>query len=192
MCPLSQCLALSLVSAQVAVLAFQVRDGSRTAWAVADAVFRLSAGVCVIPMSHFEHLRSLRPSSLLGCWLLLTVLLEAASVRTFWLVGDQNLAIALSVQLSIRLALLLMETRPKNNLLRSSTNEKWPREVLAGPFSRTIFQWLNCTLLKGYHGHLDLHNLPPIDDELLTTKLRTKFSDIPVQVQQGKPLRNTY
>ena len=70
---------------------------------IADAVFEALASLCILPLTHFGHLKAYRPSSLLVAYLSMTVLFEAVRVRTQWLAGDTILASLLSCSLVVRL-----------------------------------------------------------------------------------------
>jgi ATP-binding cassette, subfamily C (CFTR/MRP), member 1 len=170
--------AAALAAVQIAVLAVQARLDNKTAASVASAVTSAAASVLIPVLSHFEHLRSLRPSALMVSFLCLTSLFEAVRARTYWLSGEEvALAAALSVGLGIRLVLLYLESLSKSALLLAQ-DEKIAVEQLAGPISRTLFYWLSGLMTSGYNGMLHPENIGPIDDRLLTTHLRPKFRNI--------------
>ncbi|CAK7221455.1 hypothetical protein SEUCBS140593_004574 [Sporothrix eucalyptigena] len=95
---------------------------------------------------------------------------------------ETGLAVTLSVSLGVRLVLLYLEAKSKKDLLvPCAENEKVPAEVLAGPINRTVFHWLNSLLMIGYKTVLQATDFGPIDDQLLSVKLRPKFQHIAEQ-----------
>ncbi|KAK3349094.1 canalicular multispecific organic anion transporter 1 [Lasiosphaeria hispida] len=169
--------ATALAAAQIAVLAVQTRLANKTAGSVPSAVISLIATIFIPFVSHSEHLKSLRPSSLLVVFLSLTCLFEATRTRTYWLNGEAALAATLSVALGIRLIALYLETLSKRDLLLARDG-KIAVELLAGPISRTVFHWLNGLMAGGYRGVLHLEDFGPIDERLLTARLRPRFRSI--------------
>lgn len=169
--------AAALVIVQIAVLAVQTRLAKKTAASIPSAVVSLIATIFIPMVSHIEHLKSLRPSTLLVSFLSLTCLFEATRTRTYWLSGEVALAATLSMALGIRLIVLYFEALSKKGLLLAR-DEKVAMELVAGPISRTVFHWLNGLMTSGYRGVLQPEDLGPIDDRLLTARLRPKFRRI--------------
>ncbi|ERT02739.1 hypothetical protein HMPREF1624_01041 [Sporothrix schenckii ATCC 58251] len=187
--PLKLCSIAALTAAQVAVLVFQARAPNKTTTSIPSAVVSLVVTSIFLPLvSHIEHFTSRRPSALLSIFLVLTSLFDSTRTRTSWLVarasGSTNgaeigLAIALTVTVAIRVVLLYLETKGKKELLiLLRENEQVPAEILAGPISRTVFHWLNSLLLVGYRNALQATDFGPIDDRLLSVRLRPKFQRV--------------
>lgn len=172
---LSSATALTIV--QTVVLAIQSRLDHKTPASIPSALVSLIATILILLVSHFEHLKSVRPSTLLVSFLTLTCLFEATRTRTYWLSGEKALAITLSVSLGFRLLTLNLESLSKRGLLQTY-DEKIAVEQLAGPISRTAFHWLNGLLKKGYHQVLHPGDLGPVDNRLLNARLRPKFQPI--------------
>lgn len=169
--------ATALAAVQVAILAVQVGLAGKTVASIPSAVVSLTATIFIPFVSHFEHLKSLRPSTLLVSFLSLTCLFEATRTRTYWLSGEVALAATLSAALGVRLIALYFETLSKAGLILVR-DEKIAVEQLAGPISRTVFHWLNGLMTSGYRGVIHPDDLGPIDNRLLTARLRTKFRGI--------------
>lgn len=169
--------AAALGIVQIAVIAVQSRLPNKTTVSIPSASVSLVATLFIPLVSHFEHLKSLRPSMLLVSYLGLTCLFEATRTRTYWLSGEVALAVTLSVGLGTRLILLYLEALSKSRLLLAC-DEKIALEQLAGPISRTVFHWLNDLMASGYRGMLHPDDLGPIDDRLLTARLRPMFRRI--------------
>ncbi|OAA66694.1 canalicular multispecific organic anion transporter 1 [Niveomyces insectorum RCEF 264] len=169
--------AAALVAAQIAILVVQARMADKTVASVPSAAVSLAASLFVLPVSHFEHFMSRRPSSLLVVFLSLTCLFDAARARTYWLSRETPLAASLSAALGLRVGLLYLETQSKRTLLLAS-DDKVAAEVLAGPISRTVFHWLNSLMMSGYRGVLHPNDFGPIDDRLLSARLRPMFQAV--------------
>ncbi|KAB5547143.1 canalicular multispecific organic anion transporter 1 [Coniochaeta sp. 2T2.1] len=174
----------ALAVVQLAVLALQVRLTDKTRVSIASAAVSLVATVFIPLVSHVEHLKSVRPSSLLVVFLSLTSLFEATRVRTHWLSENVSLAVALSVALGIRLVALYLEAQSKSGLLLAR-DEKIADEVLAGPISRTVFHWLNGLMTSGYRKLLGHNDFGPVDDRLLSGRLRPRFQNISDRYRGG-------
>lgn len=142
--------ATTLAVAQFAILSVQLRLANKTAVSIPSAVVSLIASILIPLVSHVEHLKSRRPSSLLVPFLSLTCLLDAVRTRTYWLSREVALASTLSVAVAIRLVSLYLEAQNKGALLLAR-DEKTPAEVLAGPIRP------HCVLLA-----------PWVDDEWLS------------------------
>lgn len=151
----------------------------------------LLAGV----LSHLEHARSLRPSALYTTYLLISVALDAAIVRTIWLRrGDDNGGSVSSVNMSIcivttvsfvfKVAVLVLEAREKRSLLISNgarkdqhqeREQKHGPEETSGIFSQGFFWWLNELLLRGYRQLLRPDDLYPVQEDMSAAALNEKF-----------------
>jgi hypothetical protein len=137
----------------------------------------VAAAIIVCILSHYEHMRSYRPSSLLWSYLCLNTLIGAIRTRTYWLIGDTLTAACFTTDLVVNLLLLLLEERNKRSQIEDS-DLKQSDEELAGPLCRSLFHWLNPLMLVGYKRLLTTSDLFPIDSTLYSAKLRTRFQSI--------------
>ncbi|CAK7208856.1 hypothetical protein SCUCBS95973_000253 [Sporothrix curviconia] len=200
--PLKLCSTLALAAAQVAILVLQARAPTKTAASIASAATSVAVTSVLLPLvSHTDHFKSRRPSSLVTIFLALTCLFDIARTRTYWLIATDDttengtgtgLAIALSVSVGMRLVLLCLEAQGKRDLLVPCLeNEKVSAEVLAGPISRTVFHWLNGLLLIGYRSMLQATDFGPIDARLLSVQLRPKFHHLSERFRNVNRQNNT-
>ncbi|CAK7233120.1 hypothetical protein SBRCBS47491_008499 [Sporothrix bragantina] len=200
--PLKLCSTLALVGAQVTILVLQVRASAKTSASIASAAISLVVTSFLLPLvSHIDHFKSRRPSTLLTLFLGLTCLLDVARTRTHWLIAKDDgadngagtgLAIALSISVGIRFVLLYLEAKTKRDLLVTCLeNQKISAEVLAGAISRTVFHWLNGLLLSGYRSMLQASDFGPIDDRLLSVRLRPKFQHLSERFRDVNRQNNT-
>lgn len=169
--------AIVLVLVQIAVLVVQARLTMKTSASIPSCVASLVATIFIPAVSHFDHLRCIRPSTLLVSFLTLTSIFDVTRTRTYWLSGELEFAFTVSLSQTGRLIVLFFESMNKKHLLLPH-DEKIPAENLAGPISRTVFHWLNGLLRSGYRGVLYPEDLGPVDDRLLTARLRGKFETL--------------
>ncbi len=126
----------------------------------------MASGLSLALLSHLEHSKSIRPSFIITFYLIFTVFLDIARVRTQWLLQDAGgIAATLTASLTIKFALLTLEAVEKRRLLVDGYHE-YPPESTSGPFSRGFFLWLNSLLLSGFGKVLSLADLPSISEKL--------------------------
>jgi ATP-binding cassette subfamily C (CFTR/MRP) protein 1 len=123
----------------------------------------------LVLLSNWEHLYSIRPSILLEGYLALSVVLDAARARTYWMIDTgHTLAALFSTALAIKIAVLILESRSKRPYLRGG-DVLTSTEQTAGMFSLAFWAWLLTFLMKGYrYGLTGLSDLISIDDALLS------------------------
>lgn len=156
-------------------------------------MLNLVAAFCIVLLEHAEHVKSVRPSFLLTAYLFVSLLFDAARLRTEWLMS-LNIAFAciLSTSAAFKLALLVLETVEKRSILVSS-NKLPSQESTSGPLSRGLFIWLNSLLISGWATVLTNNNLPTIYEKLSSDKLAVRFqkswskghSPVPPSLDQG-------
>ncbi|KAI9149384.1 ABC transporter C family member [Paramyrothecium foliicola] len=161
---------------QVVLVALVVSSRlTNTRFSIASAVLNLVAALFIAVLAHAEHVKSIRPSFLLTAYLFITLLFDAARLRTEWLISvNVAYAAVLSVSTATKLALLALETVEKRRIL--ITNGRVPStEATSGPFSRGFFVWLNPLLLTGWSTALQNNQLPPIHERLSSADLAARF-----------------
>ncbi|ROW15668.1 hypothetical protein VPNG_02110 [Cytospora leucostoma] len=162
---------------QVAILVLITRNPViRTDVSIASTTLSLVSALTLAVLSHFEHVRSVRPSFLINLYLIATVLFDVARVRTRWQIGSEDaIASALTAALAVKCAVLLLEAVEKRSLLLG-LDRRFSYESTSGLFSRSSFWWLNSLLLSGFKNVLTLDTLPAIyeklDSESLTIRLQ--------------------
>ena len=131
--------------------------------------------MCLGFLSFVEHQRSIRPSPLINAYLLLTLLLDCAQVRSLWLRGSSHAAAAVFSSLSaVKLAILIAEAVQKGGLLLSPLPQSSP-EALSGIYSQTLFWWLNPLFLLGYKEVLSNESLLNTDEKLMSRLVYGRF-----------------
>ncbi|CEI66013.1 unnamed protein product [Fusarium venenatum] len=132
---------------------------SSTEIAIAEPVFGFVESIALVTLIFFEHKNSRKPSKIVGGYLAVTIILDIALVRTFWIRSIWAIAAVFTCSLALKATLLILEEWPK--LLVREQHKI--RETSSGVISRSFFWWLNSLFLQGHRGILETENLPHID-----------------------------
>ncbi|KAH8653666.1 hypothetical protein BX600DRAFT_84245 [Xylariales sp. PMI_506] len=129
---------------------------------------------------HYEHRKSLCPSTLLTIFLTLTALFDICVCRTLWLrQHSPALAAVFTAGLGMKLVLCVLEARPKT-LVQGETAENLSDEALCGPYSRYLYLWLIPLFVRGWKHVLRLEDLSlmerPMSSERLNAKVYTAWT----------------
>ncbi|KAJ6184246.1 ABC transporter integral membrane type 1, partial [Penicillium mononematosum] len=140
---------------------------TRTKISVLSAAVAMISTLALLLLSFYEHSRSLRPSSLICLYLLVSIIFEIAQVRTLWLLHPASypLAATATIALTARSLLLLSETYEKGKCLSPQCGHISP-ESSTGIFSQSTYWWLNRFFISGFRDNLSLDDLYPLDEEL--------------------------
>jgi ATP-binding cassette, subfamily C (CFTR/MRP), member 1 len=126
----------------------------------------------VIVLSHFEHVRSVRPSFLLNVYLFFSLILDLGQARTLYLLEDDTpKASVFSATMGIKLALLFLEAQEKASYLRKPYSTL-PPESTSGIWSQSTFWWLNSLIYQGFQKLLSMKELYDLDIDLASEKLK--------------------
>ncbi|OHE94372.1 ABC transporter [Colletotrichum orchidophilum] len=137
---------------------------------LASWILSVATSVLFILISEREHSRSLAPSALLQLFLLVTVFLDVARVRTAWLLSSQinnegMIAMLLTVQVALKVLLLLAESASKPTIIAIPAR-RVSREETAGIFGKSFATWINPLLRLGWKKDLVAEDLDPLDEAL--------------------------
>ncbi|KAJ6119541.1 P-loop containing nucleoside triphosphate hydrolase protein [Penicillium sp. IBT 18751x] len=133
---------------------------------VPTALVTLLTSFLAIYLSHLEHLRSLRPSTVLCLFLGTSSLLDLARMRTLSFVPhNRPVTILFAVGWLCKVIILILESIEKRSLLKKPFEES-SLEATSGVFSRSLFWWLNGLLWKGSRTALTVETLPDLDEEI--------------------------
>lgn len=126
-------------------------------------------------LSTLEHSRSIHPSFLIDGYLLVTVLLDAARVRTLRLrAGTVAISSIGSVSLIFKLLLLAAEAVEKRGVLLPSCDHH-PPESTSSLYSRGVFWWLNPIFVLGFKSVLEESDVFRTQDKLTAAALSKRF-----------------
>ncbi|KAM5384691.1 hypothetical protein ACJA88_002538 [Fusarium oxysporum] len=150
-------------SLQTALLVLWCRQNS-TNTAIAEPVLGLIESFALAALSFVEHRNSKKPSKLIGTFLVVTIILDIALVRTFWIRSMRTIAAVFTASFVIKTILLILEETPKSLL-----NEKEKiHETSSGVVNRSFFWWLNGLFLQGHRTILETEDLQAIDSKFDT------------------------
>ena len=169
-------MALALILSQCTLLALYTRSSTiKTRFSIPATVLSLSAAMIIAPLSHLEHTRSVRPSTVLTSYLALSTMLEVPQARTFYLIPRQlKLAAAFSATISVKASLLLFELWGKQGFLQGQYCSL-AAETTSGVFGRSLFLWMNNLFMKGFAKAISFDDLGPIDSKLGSVGLHQTF-----------------
>lgn len=127
-------------------------------------------------LSHAEHVKTIRPSFMIFCYLFISLVCDGARLRTEWLISVNGAyASLLSTSFAFKVSILILESVEKRDILLNKINPP-SNESTSGPVSRGFFLWLNSLLLSGWATVLTNSDLPAIYERLSSQKLAPRFS----------------
>jgi ATP-binding cassette subfamily C (CFTR/MRP) protein 1 len=132
--------------------------------AIAEPVLGLVESIALLALIIIEHRNSRKPSKIIGGYLAITVILDIALVRTFWIRSMWAIAAVFTCSLVLKATLLILEEWPK--LLLPEHDDI--QETSSGVINRSIFWWLNSLFLQGHRGILETEDLQNIDPKFDT------------------------
>ncbi|KAK1493023.1 hypothetical protein CTAM01_09650 [Colletotrichum tamarilloi] len=169
-------LKLSAVTAflclQIALITlWSLPTAPKTKTSVAESAIALIEAIAIGVLSYTEHKRSVRPSLLLGGYLVLTITLDTAHARTLWIRdGLTPIACVFTALLAVKAVMLALEETPKRAYLPDS-EKNVAVECTTGVVSRSLFWWLNGLFFQGFRLLIGLEDLGPIDPKFDSTVL---------------------
>ena len=139
-------------------------------------------------MSFLEHLRSVRPSSLLCVYLGVSTVLDIARVRTlFFLPDSQTVAAVFLASFCVKILVFTLEVTEKRHLLLPGWQDESP-EATSGVINRAMFIWVNNVFFRGFKTMLTVNTLTPLDAELLAASRPATLIE---RWEKSKPLLST-
>ncbi|KAL9109116.1 MAG: hypothetical protein Q9227_006207 [Pyrenula ochraceoflavens] len=148
---------------------------TRTVSIVASALtFIACLNFCAI--SWFEHERSRQPSALLNAYLLLTLVFDAAELRTLWL-GSFGLSErgVYTANFAVKAIVLPLEAWEKGRFLTADGRAVKSPEETAGLYSQSVFWWLNTIIRRGFKSLLTPEDLYPVAENMAANSLSDQF-----------------
>lgn len=142
----------------------------------ADILFLVALCGAVI-LSYYDHVRSLRPSTLLTIYLSVGTLFNVARIRTLWMTTSAKpAAIALSILSAATAVSLILESTQKRASVVSLRSDA-PSEQFSSFWKRTSFAWLLPVFYQGYSKVLSVPDLPTLDPALASDVLSEKLEN---------------
>jgi len=168
-----------LLGVEVVNTVLTSQDGSslRNGASIAAAVLSCASMLSVISITYAEHCRSLRSSSFLSVFLSITMLFNVARARSYFNRGGLESFGTLQVAIAaLKLVLVALEEVSKQSLFQSEHDRSSIGPETSGGFwNRSLFVWVNNTLLIGFKNAICVEELPEIGIEFSTEGLSAKF-----------------
>lgn len=143
---------------------------------VAAACVSFLSSLMLCALSYVEHTKSPRPSSLLNAFLLASLFLDCALVRTVWL-SDINTSIkgVVMAALGFKAISVLLEAMGKKKHLVDPSSSYTPEQT-AGLYARAILAWVAPLLRTGFQRLLQPGDLFKLDEDMAAAILHEKFA----------------
>lgn len=156
---------LQAVDLSQLIITCRLPDWEVSQIATAGAVLSLCSTFSIALILYLTHRRSDRPSSLLSVYLSVTILLNAARSRSFILREDRRRGALEITAGSLKLLLVVLEELPLKHYTPKAPDRArgWISERIAGFWARSLFVWINKTLLTGFANVIDVKCLPELD-----------------------------
>ncbi|KAK1728937.1 ABC transporter [Colletotrichum acutatum] len=145
---------------------------------IAASCASFAATVMFAGLSYIEHAKSLKPSSILNIYILVSLVLDGAILRTMWL---SHLSVAISAvfaaSFACKAAIVILEAREKTRYLvpSSAGGRSYSPEETSGIYSRGLFWWLTPLLLTGFRRLLKPLDLFVLDASMSAAALNERF-----------------
>ena len=161
---------------QTALLVLWTRPGIyRTRVSIVAAVFGLLNALVVLGLSFLEHNRSIRPSTLLQIYFVLSLLCDIARARTLWLIGTSTaIASVFSTAVVVKLCITSLESTEKRRILKSEY-KSMTLESTSSVVNISIFWWLNNLLRSGAKNIFAMNDLEDVKQKFHSNVLHTSL-----------------
>ncbi|OQE74121.1 hypothetical protein PENNAL_c0084G03585 [Penicillium nalgiovense] len=143
--------------------------GKTTRATIGTATVTLVAYLVLGILSQYEHARTIKPSTINTGYLFLSSLLSIPESRTLYFVeSNRVIPILYTVNLCLRAVLLVVESIPKDSVLKRAYQNP-PPETATGVLGKSLFTWINPLLLLGNRTDLTVAQLPALEVALCVT-----------------------
>ncbi|KAB8199402.1 P-loop containing nucleoside triphosphate hydrolase protein [Aspergillus parasiticus] len=161
---------------QLALVVLWSQHTSQVSLAAATLALVDSLALCFL--SNFEHIGTIRTSTVINVYLFFSTIFDAVQCRTLWLLQRKgSLPILFSVMIAIKSILLFLEAQGKDSLLLSDFKDLGP-EATSGVFSKISFWWLNPLLARGFRFKMKLEDLFTMGPEFSGERLGSRMEQV--------------
>ena len=127
---------------------------------------------------HLEHRHARESSPVPATFLFVTLLLDAARARSYFLRREIGLYSVACLTVAIAVTKLLLVALGEIPKRYESKNDELAPESTSGFWARTFFIWVNSTLLLGFRNILTIADLPNLDADFASTRLAAVFQSV--------------
>lgn len=148
----------------------------RTDIGLAAAILSCISALGVIFILYSEHAHSVQPSTFLSVFFSITIFLDIARTRSYFLreglvaIGGLSVGIVL-----LKITIVLLEEISKKRLVTTDAANNASYEAFSGFWNRALFLWLNSTFVQGFKTILTVDDLPDLPPELQSEHLANEF-----------------
>ncbi|OAA55637.1 ABC transporter, transmembrane domain, type 1 [Cordyceps fumosorosea ARSEF 2679] len=173
-------LAAALVGLHIANAVLWCNSPLDSTLAKVAGIMSCVSAACIIVIVLVGHVYFLHSPGFLGLFLSVSLLFDVAITRTYF--NRNCLATLARVHAPIpvlKLALVVLEEVSKRSLIRAEyLRLSLGHEAVAGFWNRSIFFWVNATLLIGFRSNITQKTLGNLDPHFDSEKLQTDFRRI--------------
>jgi hypothetical protein len=142
---------------------------------VAASCISFIASLVFCALSYVEHHKSLRPSFILNAYLLVSLVLDGAILRTFWLAAvSPPIRGIFTASFTLKTVILVLEAIEKRRFIILNVGQSSP-ETTSGLYSQGFLWWMNPLLLNGYRRLLKPVDLYTLERGLSTAVMNERF-----------------
>lgn len=166
------------------------QDDSRSHWAIASSSVSCLAALCIGLMINSEHRRAIQPSTVLSIYFAISVAVDIAKARSYFLRVGLDAVGALQIVVTIaKASLLLLEEMPKTSLLKDTALRDYlGKEALSGFWNRSLGIWMYETFSSGFRNILSIDDLGNLSPEFFTSTLSERFESAWAATDHSKRL----
>jgi hypothetical protein len=160
---------------EVVTAGLYISSDATTNIATAASILSCLAAVALAVFMFFEHRYALESSPIVSLYLFITMLLDAASARSYFLrktTGLYTIACLTAAVAATKLLLLVAEEVPKRYRI---PQEKVGPDTKSGFWARTFLVWMNSTIFIGFRNTLSVEDLPNLGEKFSSAKLAAAF-----------------
>lgn len=144
---------------------------------IAAAALSLISALCITLMLYSEHIHSERPSALVSIYLSITLLLDIARCRSYFLRDGLQAVGGITITIIVlKFLVLVLEEVSKRQLVHDAARRDAGLEAFAGFWNRTLVMWMNSTFVHGFRTVLNVNDLQELPHNLESELLSDQFS----------------
>ncbi|KAK0120207.1 hypothetical protein ONS95_011613 [Cadophora gregata] len=161
-----------LTAFQSAILIlYAINTQVRTSTSLASYTLVLADALGLCFLSHLEHTRSIRPSTIINTYLFTTLIFDTARTRTLWIShAPLTITSVFTAATILKFAVAVAEAIEKRKILLPPY-QRGSLEATSGIYSRSLFWWLNGLMRIGYARVVREDDMFPIDEEMRSSFL---------------------
>lgn len=173
-----QVTAAILLAMQIASIAVMAQAPIfQTAVSTASGILSCIDAFLIGALLYMSHRHSMQPSTLLSIYLPVTILFDAAKARSCFTRYDLDVSGSLLATVAaLKFVLLVLEEVPKRTLFYNSGYVG--KEAISGFWNRSVFWWLNTTLITGYRSLLVVDTLEELDPKFDSVVLLSRLDQV--------------